>query len=159
MSSSIGFYCGTSDNDALEEYARSIGLVLVPPSIDKPSVPKADVGPFCFLSLVPASDLHPYGDPPVRITDARDPLIGFMRAYFKNPYLVAGHIHWSDDVRELAARTKPKFQKLAGWVKKEWERLPGGGFYVGPEAKGLIEKGATMVNVLPGGASSHIVTV
>jgi len=158
MASSIGFYCGASDNEALEAYARSIGLVLVPLSIDKPLVSSADVAPFCFLSLVPASDLHPHGDPPVRITDARDPLIGFMRAYFKDPYLVAGHIHWSDDVRELAARTKPIFQKLASWVRKEWERLPGGGFYVGPEAEGLIRKGAITVNVLPGAASFDIVS-
>jgi len=80
---------------------------------------------------------------------------GTLKPRVRRTSAVAASVNGSD----LAVRTRPKFQKLAAWVKKEWERLPGGGFYIGPEAKGLIEKGATAVNVLPDGASSHIVSV
>ena len=114
-------------------------------------------GPFCYLSLVPISELHPYGKPPQRVTDAKDPMLGFMRGYFRDPYLVLGHIHWSDDVAALAAQTKPYFQKLHYWIKREWE--PYGNLYIGPEAKNLIAKGAHMVNELPGQATLQIVKI
>jgi hypothetical protein len=152
MGSSIGFYCGPADNNAIQRFAESIGLHLVPTSIDKPVNTVPELGPYCFLSLLPVSELHPYGEPCVRVTDARDPMIGFMRSYFKDPYLVAGHLNWSDDVSALAVKTKPYFQQLTKWIKQQWTLLPGGGFYVGPEGRTLVDRGAQMVNVLPGQA-------
>ena len=77
--------------------------------------------------------------------------------YFKDPYLVLGHIHWSDDVASLAVQTKPYFQKLRSWIKREWE--PYGDLYIGREAKELVANGAQMVNVLPGQASFTVVKV
>jgi hypothetical protein len=159
MGSSIGFYCGPLDIGDLESFARSIDLHLIAPRMDAEDVLPPENGPFRYLSVVPKSELHPFGMPPVNITDARDPIMRFMRGYFENPYLVAGHLYWSNDVRPLAAVTKPYFEKLRRWIKGRWERLPGGGFYIGPEAKALVSKGATMVNVLPGSAESHIVQV
>ena len=159
MGSSVGFYCGPTDIDALQGFAVSTGLHLVPMTIDKENVLAPGDGPFCYLSLAPKSELHPFGKPPVKLTDAKDPMLGFVRAYFKNPYLVAGHIYWSNDVAALAAKTKPYFQKLRDWVEREWELLPGGGYYVGREAKELIAKGAQMVNELPGQATFQLVNI
>ena len=153
MGSNIGFYCGVSDNEALQEFSKSIGLYLMPMTMDNDLSADPAKGPFCFLSVVPMADLHPYGIPPVRLTDAKDPMLGFMRSYFANPYLVAGHIHWSNDVPALAVKTKPYYQKITKWIKQNWQPQPGGNFYLGPEAQSLISKGAQMVNVLPGQAS------
>ena len=38
--------------------------------------------------------------------DARDPMIGFMRSYFKETYLVAGHLQINGDGPVLAQRSK-----------------------------------------------------
>jgi hypothetical protein len=157
MGTSVGFYCGPSDIAALEDFAVSVGLHIVSVSIENESVSAPVDGPFCYLSLLPKSELHPYGKPPQKITDARDPMLGFMRAYFKDPYLVFGHIHWSDDVAALAAQTKPYFQKLRNWIKREWE--PYGDLYIGPEAKELVTKGAQMVNALPEQATFKVVRI
>jgi len=156
MPSSIGYYCGPSDLEALQSFAESLGLHLVSPRIEVETVSNPEDGPFCYLALVPKSALHPFGKPPVRVTDARDPMLAFMRAYFKTPYLVAGHIQWSDDVAALAAQTKPYFQKLREWIRREWGLLPACEFYVGPEARNLIAKGAQMMNALPGQATLHL---
>jgi hypothetical protein len=157
MGSSIGFYCGQSDAEALQEFATSIGLHLVLPTIEQERVPAPAERPYCYLSLVPKSELHPFGKPPMRVTHAKDPMMTFMRAYFKDPYLVLGHIHWSDDVAALAAQTKPYFQKPRNWIKREWQ--PYGDLCIGPEANDLIAKGAQMVNVLPGQATLTVVKI
>jgi|SRR5581483_3112786 len=157
MGSSIEFYCGQSDIEALQGFALSLGLHLVLPTIQEASVPAPAERPYCYLSLIPKSELHPFGKPPVRVTHAKDPMLRFMRAYFKNPYLVLGHIHWSDDVPALAAQTKPYFQKLRNWIKREWTQH--GDLYLGPEAKELVAKGAQMVNALPDQATFTVVKV
>jgi hypothetical protein len=157
MGNSIAFFSGSSDTEAFQDFAASLGLHLVPMTVDKKVVPAPADGPFCYLSLVPISELHPYGEPRKQITEAKDPMLGFMRAYFKNPYLVLGHLHWSDDVAALATQTKPYYQKLRNWIKHEWESY--GDVYIGPEAKELIEKGAQMVNALPGQAALHVIKI
>lgn len=157
MGSSIGFYCGLSDNEELELYAKSIGLHTVASSMDGQVFNDPVSGPFCYLSLVEKAELHPFGNPPVRISDAKDPILRFMRAYFCNPYLVVGHIYWSNDVPALASQTKPYYQKLARWIRKEWSKY--GDFYVGPEAKSLIDKGAELVNVLPDSVDVQVIKI
>ncbi len=147
MGNSVGFYCGQSDSQSFQDFALSIGLHIVPLSIENKVDADPSDGPFCFLSLVKQDELHPFGVPAVRISDARDPLIGYMRAYYKSPYLVLGHIYWSNDVPALAAQTKGYYQKLARWIRKEWEKY--GDFYISPEAVKLMREGAEMVNVLP----------
>ncbi|RUL78248.1 hypothetical protein [Dyella choica] len=159
MGRSIGFYCGSSDLEFLQRFSTSIGLHILAPLIDRELSADPVDGPFCYLSVVSGSELHPFGHPPVRLTDARDPLLAYMRAYFKNPYLVAGHIGWSDDVATLAVQTRPYFEKISRWMKKEWGRLPGGDYYVGPEARSLIDKGAQMINALPGQGTFQLIKV
>lgn len=155
MGSSILFFSGRSDNDALQAFASSIGLSLVPLTLDRcvPEDPAA--GPFCFLSVLPTDKLSPYGVDMVNVSDATDPLIGFLRSYCKGPYLVAGHIYWSNDVPELSKVTRPYYNKLVRWIKKEWEKY--GEIYIGPEARACLDKGAEMVNILPGSATLEVI--
>ena len=155
MGSSIGFFCADGDLQALQQFSKSVGLRLQAPLVGQDVPEAAKDSPYCFLSLVPESELHPYGSPPLRVTDARDPVLRFMRPYFSNPYLVLGHIYWSNDVPALAERTKASYQRLARWVRKEWEKY--GDFYVGPEAMRLFQQGAQMVNFLPGQADISII--
>jgi len=159
MGSSIGFYCADDDNQHLQMFAESLGLIAVSLRIDIEVGHASVTGPYCFLSTVPKSKLHPYGSPPLRLTDAKDPMLGFMRSYFANPYLVAGHIQWSNDVPILAAQTKPYYQDIAQWIKNNWEALPGRGYYIGPRARELVSKGAEMVNVPPGEAEFTLIPV
>ena len=113
MASSIGFYCGNGDIADLSQFARSVGLHLIPMQLDQDGVglPSED-GPACYLSVVPRGELHPYGTPAVKISDVTDPLLFFMRAYYKAPYLVLGHLKWNDDKAEFAAITRPYYQKI-----------------------------------------------
>jgi hypothetical protein len=74
-------------------------------------------------------------------------MIFFVRSYFKENYLVLGQIQWQTDVDSLAIQTKPYYQKLTRWIRKEWEK--NGSFYIGNEAKDLITKGAERVNFFP----------
>lgn len=154
MGSYTCFYCGNSDTTALQDFALSLNLHLIPMTIDG-EVKAPASGPYCYLSIAPRSELHPYGDPPIRLTDVRDPMLGFMRGYFREPFLVFGHIYWSNDVKGLAAQTKPYYAKLRSWIKREWRRH--GDQYIGPEAERLISAGAQMVNTLPGQATFHLV--
>jgi hypothetical protein len=148
MGSTIAFYCGENDTRSLEEYALSIGLALVSTTIDAKVSASIDEGPYCYLSVLPISDLNPYGEKKNKLSDATDPLIGFMRSYFMNPYLVLGHLYLSNDVPDLHKITKPYYSKLSKWVKRNWSKY--GDIYIGPDATKLIDSGAQKVNALPG---------
>jgi hypothetical protein len=150
MGSSIAFYCADSDLQSLQKFAQSIGLHLQAPLIGQKVSECPKDGPFCFLSLAPETELHPYGSPPLRISAARDPVLRFVRPYFSYPYLVLGHVYWSNDVPAIAERTKAIYQRLARWVRKEWAKQ--GDIYVGPEALALLQQGAVLVSALPGQA-------
>ncbi len=147
MGSSVSFFCGPSDNKKLQDYATSLGLYLVSTRIDKEVSSDPSLGPYCYLSLVPKSMVHPFGNPPVRISYALDPMIIFLRGYFQEPYLVLGHIQWNNDDANLADKTKPYYKKLVKWIKEEWKK--NGDIYIGNEAKSLITEGAEMVNFRP----------
>lgn len=147
MGSSIAFYCSNNDTKSLENFALSIGLTILGTTIDKEVPASIEEGPYCYISVSEKSKLNPYGEQKNKISDATDPLIGFMRAYFKNPYLVIGHIYLSNDVPELHKVTKPYYSKLSKWVKSNWSKC--GDFYIGTEASLLIDSGAQKVNALP----------
>src|SRR5262245_27475682 len=150
MGSSIGFYCGKADNAELTEFARSVGLHVVPPRLDRESAGEPEeAGPFCYLSTLPREELHPYGQPPVLIADVKDPLLLFMRGFYKEPYLVLGQIHWNNDVAALASITRPYFQKLTRWIRQNWRKPDRWDFYCEPEASTLLARGAQTVNSLP----------
>ena len=155
MTSSIAFYASQIDREILESFAISLGLCLVSPTVGRPVNADAALGPFCYLSAVAESELHPYGKPPVRISDARDPMLSYMRSYFERPFLVLGHIQHSDDVRALAQVTRPYYSKLSRWIKSSWACLPGGDIYIGADAQRLVENGAQMANAVPGTFEFH----
>ncbi len=147
MGSSVSFFCGPLDNKKLQDYATSLGLYLVSTRINEEVSLDPSLGPYCYLSLVPKSMLHPFGNPPVRVSSALDPALNFMRAYFQKPYLVLGDIQWTNDDSTLAKQTLPYYKKLVKWIRKEWGK--NGDIYIGNEAKSLITEGAEMVNFLP----------
>ena len=154
MGSSIEFFAGPADDRALCAEARDSGLHLVPPWLDQ--LESADVdnpakGPFWFLSFVPIRDLHPYGDPPVQVSDATDPLIELLRGYYDPPHLVAGRLYWSNDVPALSRQTKPHYTRLARWIRRSWMKRPEDGYFIGPDALQLIAKhGAKTTYLHPG---------
>jgi hypothetical protein len=157
MASSIGLFANLDDYQSLHEYAKSIGLQLVP--MLKGEEPPADPAakPFCYLSSLPPSELHAYGNP-AQFSYGRDPLLLFKRPFYQEPYLVAGFVQWSTDNKAFAEVTKPYYQKLSRWVRKEWTKMPNG-FYAGPQARELAAQGAKMVDLLPGTATLSVVGV
>lgn len=149
---SIGFYCGPADHGALLSFIKSVGLYTVPVLWDQEVPDDPAQHPFCYLSPVPKSQLHPYKsyDDELQISAAIDPLISFMRAYFKNPYLVSGQLRWCDDNPELGAKTRFAYSALVTWIRREWEKVaPRSEFYRGPDAKRLVALGAHEVFMLP----------
>lgn len=159
MGSSIEFFAAPTDDRSLCEVARTLGLRLVTPWLDQLGTADTEEpsrGAFWYLSFLPVGDLHPYGDPPVQVSDATDPLIEFLRSYYVPPFLVAGRLYWADDVPALSRRTKPYFLKLARWIKSNWARRADDGYYVGPEAMRLIvEDLAQTTYVAPGVEVEH----
>jgi hypothetical protein len=154
MGSNVVIYGSETDCRALEEFTQSLGLSLLGPMVGVAALKSGRDGPWCYLSLRPKNELHPFGVPP-RYTDARDPLLGFMRPYYSEPYLVLGHIHRSMDVQSLAVLTELPFNRIKRWIKANWTKY--GDAYIGPGVVDLIERGAQKVNVLPGSANFTIV--
>jgi hypothetical protein len=154
MGSNVVIYGSEADCRSLEKFTQSLGLHLIAPVVGAKAPESGKDGPWCYLSLRPESELRPFGTPP-RYTDARDPLLGFMRPYYAEPYLVLGHIHRSTDVRDLATLTELPFNRIRRWIKDGWTKYED--IYIGPGAIDLIEKGAQKVNVLPGSANFTIV--
>ena len=148
------FFAGPDDDRAFREYGDSIGLSLIPPRIDRIGcVPVEGPGSasFWYFSNIRPQELHPYGDPKVKISDALDPLVQYSRSFYDPPNLIAGRIYWSNDVPELASRSKPIYSKLAAWIKKSWERRRQDGYYVGPQAKRLADEEGIEFFYLPPG--------
>lgn len=158
MLNSIAFYAAEQDYEALLDFIRQLGLILVSASFDRDAAEDPGEMPFCYLSVIPKNALHPYGQHRL-VGYATDPLISFMRPYHRAPYLVLGHFQWSSSAGEFSQRTKPYYQKLAAWVKKRCTLLPGGDIYIGPHAAELAKNGAEFVNVLPGAATVTMKTV
>lgn len=154
MGSSIQFFAGPADDRALCDAARAIGLSLLTPwldQLDTADPDKPETGAFWYLSTVPTAGLHPYGSPPVQVSDATDPLIELLRGYYVPPFLVAGRLYCSDDVPALSRQTKPYFSRLARWVRSNWKRRTEDGYYIGPEAMRLVAEDQAQVAYIPPG--------
>lgn len=155
MVSTVLFYAGSEDDKAFCSYAESLDLQLLPSRIDflttcgshpKRNDPKLGSA---YLSFLPIHELHPYGEPPVKIADAADPLIFLLRSYYDPPYLIAGQIRWNTDNKEMAKQTKPYFSKLRRRIQKNWLK-EGPMTYIGPHALRLMEQGAERTSFPPG---------
>jgi hypothetical protein len=145
MSRSIYMIAAPDDYDQLSRFVDSIGLQLVPPLIThfgSDALLDPVIGPFCYLSFLEPGELHPYGDPPIRISDATDPLLEFLRPYYDPPHLIDGRLHWKDYPENLAARTKPYFDKLFRWVRANWKNKTEDRFWTGPVAFDMLADGS-----------------
>jgi len=149
---SVMFFAGPNDDCRIRERAGSLGLSVIPPRIDRIGLEPLD-GPgsasFWYFSCVAPQELHPYGEPKVRLSDALDPLIQYSRSVYDPPNLIAGRIYWSDDVPEMAAKTKRAFSQLAAWIRRSWERRKQDGYFVGPHANQLAEEEGVNFLYLP----------
>jgi hypothetical protein len=140
MAKSILLIASRKDYETLLEYCRQLGLQLLPMKIDIP-VKEPQDGPTCYLGHMEISGLHPYGVPPVRITDVKDPLLLFVRPYQSPPYLIDGGIHLNLDNQQVSNLIRPTFEKLRRWVKKNWHKTESHASYVGTEALLLLNSG------------------
>jgi hypothetical protein len=147
MTKSIGLICGDSDNEELLNFAESIGLIPLPMALDLKFYRCPKAGRFCYLSVVPEHELHPYGSPPSKIADVIDPMLTFIRPYHDGDFLVFGQLRLNDDNQKLAAIVKPYFFQLSKWIRRNWSKY--GNSYIGPEARELVNLGVAVVNVAP----------
>lgn len=152
MGKNVPYFAGPDDHSALMGQIEAIGMVVVPPCPGLPDRGADDPskGPCCLLSFLDPRELHPYGPSPQRVSEAVDPLLSFVRAYYAPPHLVAGCISWSDDSPELAKQTKPYFTRLRRWMDNNWRKRREDGYYVGPQADDLIADGAETLYFPPG---------
>lgn len=158
MAKTILLIASRKDYESLLGYCARLGLRLLPMRLDAP-VKEPQDGAVCFLGHVEISDLHPFGNPPVRITDAKDPLLLFVRPYHRPPYLIDGGIHLNLDNRQVSNKIRPTFEKLRLWVKKHWHKTDSHASYIGPEALVLLESGEAEWRSHVYGAQVHTVVV
>lgn len=127
---------------------------LIPPQADQEYTDDASVLAGCWISPVPAHELHPWGragDPQVQYLDVLDPILSFTRSVYTPPYLTPGDIYWNNDAPNLAVQTKSTFQKIARWVRKNWPKPEGDDWHFGPEATHLVfEQGIKATSMVPG---------
>lgn len=152
MANAICYFAGSEDNRVLCEFLTSLGLSMFPILMDQPEIMPGDdpaAGPFCYLSPLPRSQLHPYGRP-LGIGHGTDPLLGLFRSYLSPPDgLVMGQLHCPDDVAFLHTIIRPYFTRIASWIRREWVKLPDGHQYIGPEALSLAENGTKLLQLPP----------
>lgn len=148
MARTILLIAAEPDYEQLVSYCADIGLRLQPMMIGQ-SLRAPKDGPVCFLSLTASESLHPYGDPPIRLSVALDPMLLFMRPYHAPPFLVDGQISLNEDSPAISSQIRPHFEKIRRWVKKNWVKPHAA--YVGPVAHELLSTGgATWRSCLDG---------
>lgn len=77
MGSRILFYAGPEDQKALTDFIRGLGMHIVPLRADQDYSDDPRVLAGCWISPVPAHELHPWGregEPQVQYLDVLDPI-------------------------------------------------------------------------------------
>ena len=164
MRKDLCIFATPEDERALLEFARSIGLLLMPPRPGKMSTLELEAfseNPkgFGYFSFLPMRKLHLYGRPRVQISDATDPVIFYSRPSYRPPNLIAGQIRWKKDNPEFAKLTRPYYAKLWRWAEKHWRKRIEDGYFIGPEADKLAELEETQLYYLPPGVKIEKVVV
>jgi hypothetical protein len=160
----ILIFAGPKDDVALRAYADSIGLTLLHPHAHG-MTPEQNERAFDdpvqggLFSFLPVQELHRHPHPNIGLCEALDPLIRYFRPSYRRPLLIAGQIHWYTDVRSLADRTKPYFQKLRRWVQTNWRRREEDDYYIGPDAERLLAHANARIAYLPPGVTVERVRV
>jgi hypothetical protein len=159
MSESIQVLSTQADYEQLRDLILSKGLTFVPMIIDRPLDDRLQDGKFCFLSSKPIDELNPYGHPPVKLADAKDPLILFHRPHHTGSYLTAGALILNTDNPEVVAQMRSTFQSLRRWLRKNWAREEQYSAYAGPEAHSLLASGDAQYRNLLSGVPIQTVVV
>lgn len=159
MGRQVNFYASRRDTLEFQSFAKSVGLRVFPLLTTQftsgghdPNEDNLEAAPGAYLSPIPREQLHPYGDPPIRISGATDPLIQFIRSYYDAPYLVSGRIWYEPEDDEFGPIVRPHFNRLARWIRKHWRKRPDicDFLYFGPGAERLVdEEGAQPVSAHP----------
>jgi hypothetical protein len=89
MARTILLIAAAGDYQQLVFYCEEIGLRLLPMMIGK-SIPAPKDGPVCYLGRADSEGLHPYGNPALRLSDVRDPLLLFVRPIARRRFLSTG---------------------------------------------------------------------
>jgi hypothetical protein len=158
MARTILIIAGPSDYEQLVGYCRELGLHLLPACIGSP-IPAPSVSQMCYLGSMKESELHPYGNPPIRVTDVRDPLLLFIRPYYDPPYLTDGSISLNEDNKAVSALIKPAFEKIRKWVKLNWSKTNQFASYIGPEAQSLLSENKAEWRSWLHNAEGHVVLI
>lgn len=151
MAKDIYLFGTRFDVQQIEDFAATLGLVVVPPSRRKSDPVLSQIpfeGPFCFLSLKPEEELRTYGKFNA-YSDVFDPLLAFLRPQFVNNELTMGRLEQQED-KELSKMTKPLYLKIEKYIKNNWGSTPYGQ-YIGPEAIEKLKQGAS-IRLFPEGA-------
>lgn len=152
---------GSEDDAAFRAYAESIGLTLLHPHAYKMTfeenkrafeIPEQG-GCFSFL---PVERLHRHPHPDIGLCHALDPLIPYIRPFYKPPHLIAGQVIWYRDVEAFARQTRPYFQKLWRWVQTNWQ-LREDGYLIGPHGGRILHGGAKVAYMPPNVTTKTII--
>jgi hypothetical protein len=158
MARTILLMAAAEDYEQLVLYCEEIGLRLLPMMIGK-SIPAPKDGPVCYLGRADSEGLHPYGNPPLRLADVRDPLLLFARPYHAPPFLIDGQISLNEDNRAVSNLIKPHFEKIRRWVRKNWVKRGDQASYVGPIADQLLSNGSAVWRSQLYGVPSEVIIV
>lgn len=161
MTSRIYYACGPDDDRALVDFIKSNGLYLVRPNITLDYCEDYPISAHGgYISAVPLSELHPFGNPPIQIKRSLNPVLMFRRSYYQKPYLILGDIEFYTDTSKYIHITKPIYQKITRWIRKNWIKPEGDFCYYGPHAMRLIEEeGAQAISDIPGTVEHKIITI
>ncbi|KKL46361.1 hypothetical protein LCGC14_2346340 [marine sediment metagenome] len=164
MRKNLCMFATLDDLRAFREFVRSIDLRLLPsePGEFSPRELQAfmeDPTTGGYFSFLPLGQLHLYGRPPVKISDATDPLIFFVPPRYDPPNLIAGQIQWTGRHSKFGVQTKPYYAKLWRWVDKNWTKRLEDAYYLGPEAARLAEEDETQLYYFPPGIEIQKVAV
>jgi hypothetical protein len=158
MARTILLIAAPEDYECLIGYCTQLALRLLPMELGQ-EVKPANEGPACFLGPQQETELHPYGNPPVHITDVKDPLLLFVRPYYMPPYLVDGQIRLNEDNKEVSEQIRPTFEKLRRWVRKTWHKTDQFASYIGPQALELLNSNRAQWRSNLHSAKGHVVVV
>jgi hypothetical protein len=151
MGSRTLFVAGPQDMKELNAFIRSLGMYMVSPGPDFKYSDDETVLGRCYVSPIPAGKLKVSGPKYIWYSEVLDPIIPLMRSVYNPPYIRPGDLYWNNDVRELAVQTKPTFQAISRWIRKNWPKPEGDDWHFGPEARRLVfEEGVIATSLVPG---------
>jgi hypothetical protein len=156
VSNSINYFSGPEDHRTLSTFIRSLGFMLFTVRIeDDHDVDLDDFSesPGCYISNIPKEGLKKNRVFPDFISGSNDdPIITWGRSYIKDRWIVSGSFRYLLDSDRPDWKNMAKvYRKIQRWIKNNWKKEDGTGFYFGPEAWDMTQnKGFSAVSFIPG---------